>query len=797
MTGRLPDWLAPWLSAEPAAGDGVTFRVDFSWPFPPWATLILLLAAVACVGLIYAYESRAAGRRYRLMLATMRLCALAILLLMLTKATLVLQRTGPPAIAVVVDRSASMGIVDKYENPPRAQSVVDGLQQAGLGTASRLDLAKLLLTENNSRLLRRLADNYRLNVYLAADDTERVPINAMPIAEKISGLTADAPGSQATRLGDAVRQVLEDFHGTPPAGILLFTDGIVTEGASLTDAARDARQHGVPLIAVGLGSEQAPRDIEVADVLVDDAVFVDDIVSFSVQIKATGLEGQPARVVLRREGESKPLAEQTITLGPDGRPQTVFLTDRPTTAGEVKYTVDVAPREDETNRDNNRQSRIVSVRDAKIRVLLAFGYPSYEFRFLKTLLERDATIQLATYLQDADPDYAGQDRTALRSFPVARDDLLEYDVLVLGDVDPRLLPRSVWADVRTFVAEKGAGVVFIAGPRFLPWLYRDVPDAAALFPVEIDAMDASRGAALPADVSRGFVVEPTQLGLQAGSMQLGDTLAETEQIWRSLSPLYWLAMIDRLKPAAQVLAEHPTHMTSQGRRLPVIVSQYVGAGRVLFHAIDSTWRWRVGVGDAYFARYWVQTIRYLARGKLNAGRGAEITTDRREYRQGETVAVRTRFLDQRLAPSGDDVTLTIETPGQARQRAALHRSATVRSVFEGSIAGLRDGTYELLLSEPQLSGHPASTRFSVVTPPGELTRLAMDKSGLEAAAATTHGKFYTIADADRLVDELPRGHRVAIENLAPLEIWNRWWLLLPFLALIIGEWILRKRKGML
>jgi hypothetical protein len=799
MTGQLPDWLAQTIGGEPSgAGEGANFRLDVSWPFPPWATLLLLLVPIACVLAVYAYESRAVARRYRALLAAMRLTAMAILLVMLTQATLRLQRTGPPAIALVVDRSASMATVDKYESPPLAQRVVDGLRSGGYGEGSRLNLAKLLLTEDNSRLLQRLADNYRLSVYLVAAGTERVSSGDMSaLSTTISKLAADAAGSEATRLGDAVRQVLEDSHGTPPAGILLFTDGIVTDGASLGDAAQDARHLDVPIIAVGLGSEQAPRDIEVADVLVDDAVFVDDLVSFSTQIKATGLEGQSATVVLRREGEPKPLAEQTIALGPDGQPQSVQLTDRPMTAGDMKYVVEVVPRDDETNRSNNQQSRVVSVRDAKIRVLLAFGYPSYEYRFLKTLLERDRTIQLATYLQDGDPDAASEDRTALRSFPVARDELFAYDVIVLGDVDPRLLPRSVWGDVRTFVAEKGGGIVFVAGTRFLPWLYRDTPDVAALLPIELESLDSSGGGRLPDDVLRGFVVQPTPLGLQAGPMQLGDTLAETEKIWRSLSPLYWLAAIDRLKPAAQVWAEHPTHVTSEGRHLPVIVTQYVGAGKVLFHAIDSTWRWRVGVGDVYFARYWVQAIRYLARGKLNAGRGAEITTDRREYRQGETVTARARFIDQRLAPAGDDVTLTIETSGRARQQAVLHRSATASNVFEDSVAELPEGSYELTLSEPQVPGHPTSARFTVVTPPGELARLAMDRAALVAAAETTHGKFYTIADADRLVDELPRGRRVPIENLPPLEIWNRWWLLLPFLALVIGEWILRKRKGML
>ena len=63
MTGRLPDWLAHWVGAEPSsAGEGATFRVDFAWPFPPWATLLLVMGAVACVVAVYAYESaRPAG----------------------------------------------------------------------------------------------------------------------------------------------------------------------------------------------------------------------------------------------------------------------------------------------------------------------------------------------------------------------------------------------------------------------------------------------------------------------------------------------------------------------------------------------------------------------------------------------------------------------------------------------------------------------------------------------------------------------------------------------------------------
>jgi hypothetical protein len=327
-------------------------------------------------------------------------------------------------------------------------------------------------------------------------------------------------------------------------------------------------------------------------------------------------------------------------------------------------------------------------------------------------------------------------------------------------------------------------------------MYGDIPEVAALLPIDFDALDVS-GGALPEDVTRGFVVRPTPLGLRLAPMQLGDTPAETEQIWRDLAPHYWLAMIDKLKPAAQVLAEHPTHTTSGDRHLPIFVSQFVGPGKVLFHATDSTWRWRIGVGDVYFARYWVQTIRYLARSKLAGGRGAELTTDRREYRRGESVTVRLRFLDGRLAPAGNEATVLVETPGQARRRITLRRDPAAGNAFEGSLAELADGQYELLLAEPVVPGVPPSARFLVIAPPGEMARTQMDRAALTAAAETTRGKFYTIADADRLADELPRGRRVPIANLMPLEIWNRWWLLAAFLSVLTSEWILRKRKGML
>jgi hypothetical protein len=127
----------------------------------------------------------------------------------------------------------------------------------------------------------------------------------------------------------------------------------------------------------------------------------------------------------------------------------------------------------------------------------------------------------------------------------------------------------------------------------------------------------------------------------------------------------------------------------------------------------------------------------------------------------------------------------------------LRRVPAAAGIYEGSLNDLAEGQYQLVMAEPRLPAGQPATRFSIAAPPGEFARPEMDIAALSAAAQLTHGKFYTIDTADQLLASLPRGRRVPIENLPPITIWNRWWLLAAFLGVITSEWILRKRKGML
>jgi hypothetical protein len=796
MSHTLPSWIEHLLGIDAPSGEGTVWSFEYAWPWPPWLTLLFAVFAATFVVVVYLRERPRSSPRYRMGLAGVRLALMAIALLMISQLALSLKRTGLPYVAVLIDDTLSMNIVDHYgetlqKNMAERAKEATGSQQ----DLSRWTLARTLLTEDDGGMFRRLADEHRLRVYFLSGLRATGRQDA---AELVKEIQATAPSGESTPLGGAVLDVLDDLRGTAPAAIVVLSDGINTDGPTLSEAAQSARNRGVPLFLIGLGSEQAAPGLKLSDLLVDDVVFVDDLVNFECRLTAAGFQGRKLNVLLREKGKPNVLAKVEVTAGPDGQPQQIRLPYRPTQAGPFEYVVAAEPQEANgaRNAQNNQLSRKVQVRKEKIRVLLVQGYPNFEFRYLRNLLERDATVALNTVLQEADLEHAEQDASALRVFPVRREELFAYDVVICGDVDPSLLSASALQNLADFVDQpgKGGALLLLAGPKYMPAAYRDTP-LARLMPFDPASV---RYPDLTQTLKEGFTVQPTELGLASPSMQLGDSPEETQALWRRLPPLYWLLEVPRTKPGVRVLAEASNPLAADGRRLPVICLQYVGAGKVLFHATDETWRWRWRAGERFFARYWVQTIRYLCRAKLSdSNQPVTLATDRREYARGEPIWLRANFADERLAPPEDDgVAVVVEQAGQKTQRLQLHRTSTARGGFEGVLSRIAAGSYHAWIAVPTIQGGAPAVDFSVAPPAGEFTQVRMDAVEMRQAARQTGGQFYTFETAGQLSDDLPPGRQVPVESLPPHPLWNRWPLLAVFLALLIGEWILRKRKDM-
>jgi hypothetical protein len=813
----LPAWLARLLGVKNGPGEGATWSLVDQWTWPPWVTLLAMILIAALVVAVYLKENPQAPKALRLLLAGIRLTLAALLLFMVAQFALSLQKTGLPYVAVLVDDTLSMTTADRYLNTKDRNcdklraALADAVRRAGYDTSTRWNLARTLLTGHDAKVLKSIAGRYKLRLYYltGAQGDYRTGPRASQAADPdgmVREIRGVEPSGEQTRLGAAIHTVLDDLRGTTPAALVLLSDGVNTEGPDLADGAATAHRKGVPLFVVALGDSQPDRSLKLSDLSVEEFVFIHDRVNFQVQLTGTGYAGQEVRVVLRRQDSPSVLAEVKVKVGPDGQPKTVRLPYRPDEEGEFQFAVEAEPAAGDAAAAADRQDRVirtahpVRVRKEKIHVLLAQAYPSYEFRYLRNMLGRDPTIDLKSVLQDADEEHVEPDAGSLQGFPVRKEDLFRYDVVILGDVNPALLSAATLSNLVDFVEQpaKGGSLICIAGPRYMPLAFRNTP-LARILPVSLATV---RVPPEGQDFTQPFHLLPTDQGLASPQMQLGETPEESETIWRNLPPLYWCLEAPDLKPGAFALAEHSHRQGREGKKLPLVVLQHV-TGNVLFHATDETWRWRFRSGDGYFARYWIQTIRYLSRSKLaDAGRPATLSTDRAKYRQGEPVRVRVRFENQRLTPPQDDgVTVVVEGSKHATQRLKLHRASAGSGVFEGLLAPLPPDDYHAWIAIPSLPGpdsHPPATEFSVLAHGGDSKGTAIDAAELRRAAEATKGHYYAF-DADtayHLLKDLPEGRQVPIETLPPRPLWSAWPTLALFLALLVSEWVLRKLGGM-
>ena len=782
----LPTWLERWLGVAPSgAGQATVWELETTWGLAAGATALLILLCIAWVTFFYSRE--AASRPRRAVLALLRIASIAIVLLMIAELMLSLRRTGLPTVAVVVDDSASMGIIDRYGAKTRA-ALERQLRRDDRKQLSRLNIARSLLAAKSGGLLRELDEDYKLKLYSLSDTARLAGSQSTDLEHRLAELE---PRGNASLLGSGIRQIIDQTRGAPPAAIIILSDGITTAGESLSQAAQLARAKNIPLFTVAVGSAEPPRDVELSEVLVDNVVFVDDVVTFEARLRVQGLAGRKIELELRETGKPAVLARRTITLGsaPVG---TARLTFRPQTVGQYLFDIVAVPLADEVDRGNNSQQRSVTVRKERIRVLLVESTPSYEFRYLSNLLARDRTVELKTVLGQADLEHAQSDPSALRSFPVRREELFAYDVVILLDVNPALLTTDALVNIRALVEQKGRGLAIVSGPKYMPLALVGSP-LEPLLPIELSAASLPD----PDTLAGSFSVKPTELSLASPHMQLRDNAEENERAWAELPQLHWLLSAPKLKPAARVLAvQHPA--PDEAHPLPVIAMQYFGAGKVLFHATDESWRWRFRRGDDAFGRYWGQAVRYLSHSKLLEGdRGVLLRAERPEVRRGESVQLRAQFVDERRAPPADDgVRLVVERAGFANETVTLRRSAAGRGHFEGTYLPTAEGTYRARLIAPSPEAGAATADFRVLPPPGERERTVVDLDELKAAAAISRGRFYDVAAASRLPDDLPAGRQVPIEPLPPYIIWNKWWMLLLLLTLLVSEWVLRKRSAM-
>ena len=848
--------LSAQVAGRGADGGATEIEESIRWLRMPPAWLIVLVVVplvIAFVVFFYKRENPSGSRAWRWLLAALRVAVIGMALLLLTQPVrhkTIYEKTDSTFL-VMVDDSLSMDLGDRYSDRDIPERIAD-LFRSDVGRieeSTRYELAQRLLRDPELAVIDKLRAKGKVAVATFARGVQQVgkvgklregesasAVEPAAPSEEDAGLADEegvvGPGSlslppfarvrndprvQETRIAESLKDGVAGLLGSGfqkrrerVSGVLLLSDGQQNaDSISGVDVARRLGERGTPVYTVGVGNPDEPKDVRVVNLDVNDIVLVDDTVPFDVAIVSEGFEGQEVRVELLFD--SRLVDTEQVELGADGQQQMVRLEHQPQEPGKFSVTVRVEELDGEVFYDNNSVNETVTVLDQKIRVLYADFLPRWEYRFLKNALIRDKTMESQIWLFSADANFT-QDSSPgvppLTRFPRTREDIFSYHVIFLGDVDPEqhLDPPTIEL-LKEFVLE-GGGLVFLCGPHFNPSSYLHT-ELYPLVPVEV-AEGAGRSNPDRAPITNSFNVELTAVGSQHPLMRLDNDGERNRLLWENkdgqfydhLPGFYWFSKSQKAKAGTVVLARHPEQMSGEDQRgFAIFAFMNYGKGKTFYSAVDDTWRWRAGVDNLYFYRFWGQVARFVASGRLLGDtQRYSIATDKDAYAIGETVSVECRVYDANLKPSTDpSVTVYWQVLGQQSDAAtgsAVEEVELTRNelqgpgIYSGVVPANLRGQHDLWIGSE--SERLAFTSFNVVVPALESRDTRLNRAVLSEIARASGGQYFDFPEVLEAVDKMQGVTRSEAGLVENDDLWDERWIALLFTCIIASEWILRK-----
>lgn len=664
------------------------------------------------------------------------------------------------------------------------------------------------------------------------------PTTAPSLDERMRSVAALPVEQQETNLAAALQQVIADMKGKELAGVIVLTDGRhnVTERVDLH--ARDLGLQKAPICPIIFGSDRAPCDAGVVDLQAPETVAVQDRVFVRATLKLDALAGQSVKVTLWNG--DRQVDQKTVDVPHVDRFRTaVSLSDEPKQAGMQAYRLEVESTPGEVFTTNNDYAFTVSVSNEQTRLLLVEGRPRWEFRYLKNLFDmRDRSVRLQHVLLEPDR-IEGQDprqevfasaarppeQTEATSLPRDPAEWMKFDVIILGDVDPRHFSPDHLDALRKFVFDRGGSLIVIAGPTHMPRSYAGTI-VEEMLPATLPP---------PADLAEGVIREGAfRIALTAEGQDNVITRQEVDpkenlRVWDSLPEIHWRHPIKEARPAATVLAyamppdpPDPVRQALNGQQLDqqlheqlrrfqreraLIMFQNVGMGKVMFLSFDHTWRLRYRIGDTYHHRLWGQVLRWATANKLPSGTDlVKIGTDRSRYSPRTPVTVRAKIVNEDFSPlRSDEVRVNVlnEKDGSPVVWRKLEFVPDSPGVYTGQLTDLPSGSYRVELDAPAAKPLLArdnvdkvGTVFSIdPAAPVEQIELAADRGLLGHVAKLSGGRLFDPPQAAAVLDVLGTNTIVDREHREYI-IWNSWPLLVLMVLVAATEWILRKKAGL-
>jgi len=715
-------------------------------------------------------RSNSTDRKWFYLLEALRVAIVALAVLMLNQPEWVEQSLPDrkPTLLILRDNSFSMSTIDiKQDNK----------------LVSRYAAVESILSKD---LQKSLSNQYTV----VSECLSRLPDSSTG-GSSIGGITsADSIEANAsfTDLATPIENALRDYPNL--RAIILASDGDWNSGQPPWEAASKMRLRKVPLFTVPIGSQNLLPDIELLAAEVPTFGIVGKAIRIPITIESSLPRATTAQ--LSFESSDGHREQKEVRIKAMGRTND-SISWIPQAAGDLTVSILIPATTDDKVLNNNEQKAAISIRIEKLRVLVIESTPRWEYRYLRNALSRDPGIDVSCLLfHPGLSKVGGGNRDYIQSFPSTQDEISKYDVIFLGDVG--VVPGQLTMDdcrlIKGLVEQQASGLVFLPGPSGRQLSLVDTP-LGDLLPVLLDSSQPSGwGSRTPSRM------ELTEKGRQSLLTRLAESSDENLRVWENLPGFHWHAPVVRAKSGSEILAVHQD-ATGVNGRVPLLVTQTRGAGKVLFLGTDGAWRWRKGVEDRYHYRFWGQVVRWMAyQRNMAKGETMRLYYSPEQPRVGQTVFATANV----QATSGEplmngNVSMRIKSPSGQTEKLRMKSDGGDWGAYSVNFSPSESGSYEVTV-ECQETQKTLSTQLLVQGGAIERVGKPARPEVLEEMARIAGGRVVSreqFAAIPKLLEELP----APTVEIRRLPIWSSPWLVVTLIVLATSFWIGRKMLGLL
>ncbi len=727
--------------------------------WPVWLLLLLIVLAAAGLALLNVRRLRrtsAGWLSWRLgVLWLLQSLLAAFVLILLWQPAIAVSELRPRQniVAILVDDSRSMSLEENGAR--REDQAIEALR---------------------SRLLPEIAGRFETRIYRFDTGIKRVGLAQLGPAE--------AP---ATHIGDSLEQLAVETSDLPIGAVVLLSDGGDSSGGVGRDAIEALRRRHIPVDTIGFGAVEGAPDVEIEDVTLATRTLAQSRVSAIVKLREHGYDGRRTRLIVRDGG--KILAVRDISLRAGGAIQAEPIVFDAGAAGAKPLDFSVEPLAGETNRANNTLTRLIDVESQPRRILYFEGEPRWEYKFIRRAEDDDPMVHLASILRTTENKLYRQGLDSpdelVEGFPTRPEELFAFQGLIIGSVDAGYFTAAQQELIREFAGRRGGGVLFLGGRRSLADGVWGGSLAADTLPVVVpDSRDTFHRD--PATVSL------TPAGVESVICRLVDDPVENAARWQKLPYLMDYQDPGRPKPGAVVLAD----MHHGGRTMPLLVTQNYGRGRTAVLATGGTWRWQMSLplGDPTHHVFWQQLLRWLVTdtpGRVVASVPSSVLLDQSHVRISAEVR------DARYLTAADaSVAARVIGPTGAPQEIELAPMPNAPGRFQADWTTPGPGLYVAEVTARR--GNEEIGRdvvpFERLDGVAENFHTEQNRELLEQLAASTGGRYWQPSELGALVRSLPYSQS-GLSSRELEDLWNMPVNFLLIVALRSGEWLLRRKWG--